>query len=181
MLIHSHNWRSMMNATFMKSLAPPDSHHFSAAIGWLGLGNWREANEELEAITPAFRAHPDVLELRMQIYANAGKWETCVDIGNALVQAVPERPFGWIHRSYALHELKHTQEAADLLKPAADRFPDQWLIRYNLACYACQLGNREEAWQWLEAAFDLGDPKEVKLMALEDPDLEKFWAEIGEI
>jgi hypothetical protein len=54
-------------------------------------------------------------------------------------------------------------------------------IRYNLACYACQLGNQEEAWDWLEDAFELGDSKRVKLMALDDLDLEPFWAEIGEV
>jgi len=26
--------------------------HFQAAVGWLELGNWLEANEELENITP---------------------------------------------------------------------------------------------------------------------------------
>jgi hypothetical protein len=75
------------------------------------------------------RAHPDVLEIRLHIYAKAKKWEPCVDIGNALVKVVPERPFGWIHRSSAFHELKRTQEAADLLKPATDHFPIEWLIR----------------------------------------------------
>jgi hypothetical protein len=35
--------------------------------------------------------------------------------------------------------------AADLLVPAAVIFPKEWLIRYDLACYACQLGKREEA------------------------------------
>jgi hypothetical protein len=30
------------------SLRPPDKHHLSAAQGRLGLGNWQEANEELE-------------------------------------------------------------------------------------------------------------------------------------
>jgi len=165
----------------VKPLEPPDTFHLDAAIGWLGLGNWQEANEELEKITPQLRAHPDVLEVRLEIYAKAGKWEPCVDLGNALVQAVPESPFGWMQRSFALHELKRTQEAADLLKPAADLFPKEWLIRYNLACYACQLGNRKEARTWLELAFELGDPKQVKLMALDDPDLEPIWTEIGEI
>ena len=42
----------------MKSLDSPNNHHLSAAIGWLELGNWQEANEELEKIAPALRAHP---------------------------------------------------------------------------------------------------------------------------
>lgn len=93
----------------------------------------------------------------------------------------PDRPEGWIHRSYALHELKRTEAALELLEPAAAMFTDLWTIPYNLACYACQLGNQDEAWEWLTDAFDLGDPKMVKPMALDDPDLETLWAEIGEV
>jgi hypothetical protein len=47
----------------VKELEPHDKRHLDAAQGWLGLGNWREANEELEQITPERRAHPDVLAL----------------------------------------------------------------------------------------------------------------------
>jgi tetratricopeptide (TPR) repeat protein len=165
----------------VKSLDAPDTFHLSAAIGWLELGNWHEANEELEKITPDLRAHADVLEIRSEIYAKAKKWEQCVDLGNALVKAVPNRPSAWLQRSFALHELKRTQEAADLLVPAAVLFPKEWRIRYNLACYACQLGNKKEAWKWLEFAFDLSGAKQVKLMALNDPDLETLWTEIAEI
>lgn len=166
----------------MNSLAPPDTHHLSAAQGWIELGNHLEANEELEQITSAFRSHPDVLELRWQIYAKAGKWEVCVDLGAALVASAPGQPAGWIHRSFALHELKRTEEALELLEPAADLFSDVWAIRYNMACYACQLGNQDEAWEWLKDAVDLaGGAKTVRLMALEDPDLEPLWPEIGEI
>jgi hypothetical protein len=52
---------------------------------------------------------------------------------------------------------------------------------HNLACYETQLGNLKSAWQWLKRAFDIEDPKELKLRALEDPDLQGLWAEIGEI
>ena len=69
----------------------------------------------------------------------------------------------------------------DLLTPATDLFPGDWMMRYNLACYACRLGNKKEAWNWLEIAFDLCAAKECKLMALDDPDLEALWAEISEI
>ena len=33
-------------------LQPPDNYHLRAVQGWLELGNWREANEALEQITP---------------------------------------------------------------------------------------------------------------------------------
>jgi hypothetical protein len=45
----------------VKPLDLPDIHHLRAAQGWLELGNHLEANEELEKIAPALRAHPSVL------------------------------------------------------------------------------------------------------------------------
>ena len=57
----------------MKPLEPPDSHHLSAAIGWLGLGNVAEAGAELEKIAPQFQSHPDVLVVQFDIHAQAGK------------------------------------------------------------------------------------------------------------
>ncbi len=67
-----------------------------------------------------------------------------------------------------------------MLIPVADKFPDT-TVRYNLACYSCQLGNLKEAMQWLELAIDLSGKKDVRLMALDDPDLEPLWTQIGEI
>jgi hypothetical protein len=67
-----------------------------------------------------------------------------VEIGEALVKTAPARPDSWIHRSYAQHELKRTEEASDLLLPAAHLFPGHWQIVYNLACYASRLGNLDE-------------------------------------
>ena len=52
-----------------------DQHHLRAAEGWLGLGDWRSANDELESITAALRAHPDVLAMRWQVYSEAKHWE----------------------------------------------------------------------------------------------------------
>jgi len=52
-------------------------------------------------------------------------------------------------------------------------------IRYNLARYAARLGQREKAQVWLDEAFRLSnDSKAVKLMALDDQDLEQFWTKI---
>ena len=36
------------------------------------------------------------------------------------------------------------------------------LIRYNLACYCCRLGNLKEAMQWLEQAIDLAGKKKLE-------------------
>ena len=54
-------------------------------------------------------------------------------------------------------------------------------MRYNLACYECQLGNLDRAKRWLEKAFELGDARNMKLAALDDPDSEPLWKVIGKI
>ena len=104
-----------------------------------------------------------------------------VDVATALTKLAPERPFGWIHRSFAPHELKQTQAALDNLLPVVGRFPQDVTMHYNLACYECQLWRLAEAKRWLAAAFDLGDPRQTKLMALDDPDLRPLWDHIGDV
>jgi hypothetical protein len=39
----------------------------------------------------------------------------------------------------------------------------------------------KEAMKWLEKAIDLAGKKDIRLMALDDPDLEPLWTKIGEI
>lgn len=157
-----------------------DQRHLVAAQGWLELGLPLEANEELEKITPQLRAHPDVLEVRWHIYANEQKWEACVDIANAIIKLAPEKSGGWIHRSFAMHELKRTQEAFDQLLLVADKFPKVWTIPYNLACYSSVLRQFDEAQNWLKRAIAV-DEKTVKRAAVEDEDLKPLWDSLGGI
>lgn len=165
----------------MKPLELHDQRHLEAAEGWIELGNHLEANEELENITPENRAHPAVLEVRWQIYAKVKKWEAALDIASALIQLLPELPLGYVHRSYSLHEMKRTEEARDNLLRVVHKFPKNPIMRYNLACYECQLERLGQAKNWLEKAFEIGDSKKIKLMALDDPDLEPLWKEIGSV
>ena len=62
-----------------------------------------------------------------------------------------------------------------------DKFPDEHTVSYNLACYACRLGNLRESLQWLERAIDLAGKTDIRARALDDPDLEPLWKHIGEI
>ena len=165
----------------IKKLPHPDNKYLDAAEGWLELGNWKEANEELENITPQLRAHPFVLEVRYKIFEAAGRWDGAVEIARTMSKSLPDNPWGYFHLAFSLHELKRTQEAYDALKPVVDKFPKEHLMRYNLACYSCQLGKLKEAFGWIVKAIDLAGKKDIRLMALDDPDLEPLWIKIGEI
>ena len=61
-----------------------------------------------------------MLEVRWHIYAKEENWAACVGIAEAVILIDPNRLDAWIHRSFALHELKRTQEAFDQLLPVAD-------------------------------------------------------------
>jgi Flp pilus assembly protein TadD len=167
----------------VQPLDSPDNHHLRAAQGWLGLGNWREANEELEKISLALHAHPDVLEVRFQVYAEAEKWETAAEIARELVQIRPKEPQFWISYAYATRRMPGggIPQAKVILGKAQQLFPKEQLIAYNLACYDCQVGDNGQAWKWLKIAFDLGNAKLVKVMALKDPDLKPLWTAIAEL
>jgi tetratricopeptide (TPR) repeat protein len=162
-------------------LEPPDSHFVKAAQGWLDLGVPAEAVAELKQISPKLQEHPEVLEMRFQICARTLEWRRCVEVANVLVERAPKRASGWIHRSYALHELKQTREAFEALLPALAEFPENWLVQYNLACYCCRLKEFDRALSFLEQACALGDMKEVRAMALQDSDLRELWEQIQQL
>jgi predicted Zn-dependent protease len=160
----------------MKALQPPDSLHLRAAEGWVGLGDCAAAEDELEQISPASRAHPDVLQLRWRICAVAKKWDACLDLATALTTMTPERRFGWIHRAHALDKLGRTLEAKDLLLSVVNDFEADSTIPYHLAQYCARLGQIDQAKHWLGKALLAADGFEavnrLRKMALEDPDLE---------
>jgi tetratricopeptide (TPR) repeat protein len=158
----------------MKSLSHEDKHHLEAAEGWLGLGDHLSANEELDQIATELKAHPRVLGVRLIIYLKVKNWEAVVDIASALATLKPDNAHGWICRSFALHELKQTQEAYDLLLPAKDKFPKNLTVPYNLACYCSQLNRLDEAQDWFKKAMAINE-QIVKRMAIDDPDLKPLW------
>jgi hypothetical protein len=56
--------------TKLAQLKYPDPMHLKAAAGWIQLGDYDSANDELEKIRAEWRAHPDVLDLRWFIYSH---------------------------------------------------------------------------------------------------------------
>ncbi|HUR45031.1 MAG TPA: hypothetical protein VMZ27_04065 [Candidatus Saccharimonadales bacterium] len=162
----------------MQPLDFPHLFHVQAAQGWIELGDFGEAKEELAKLGSELQQHPDVLEVQWEICARQKAWQAGAEVGRGLIRTAPERASGWIDLSYALHEMKQTQEAWDNLFAVAGKFPKVPTISYNLACYACQLGKVWEGEQWLKRAFDVGDPKELKEMALQDQDLKPLWGKV---
>lgn len=165
------------------SLSPSDQTHLEAAQGWLGLGNWREANEELDRITPTMRAHPDVLCIRWTVCSKARNWKLAVEIARKLAEADPDDSFGLVRLSWSLDELGRVQEAYDLLARAVNKYPEDYRLRYSLARYCSKSGKLKEAMHYLETAIDYGckEKHDLRQRALDDPAFEPLWLNISEI
>jgi hypothetical protein len=67
-----------------------DERHRQAAVGYAELGMYLEADAELDKIDPFCRAAPEVLAVRLGIYAGLKKWELMQVVAEKLV-LVPVR------------------------------------------------------------------------------------------
>lgn len=162
------------------TIEPPDRHHLSAALGWLGLGNWHEAKVELQKISDENRRAPAVLLAEYEVYSSSKDWGHAADVAGVLVEVIPNSAGVWLSLAYAVRRKPggNIEEARAILTKGEQLFPGESMIAYNLACYECQLGNMDMARDWLDKAMARGDAKQIRALALKDPDLEPIWAEL---
>jgi predicted Zn-dependent protease len=167
----------------VQDLEPPDSHHLAAAIGWLGLGCAGEARAELAKIFAASQKHSNVLEVRWTICAHEKQWRNALEIAAQELKFEPDESTGWLHRAYALRRVNGggLAQAWVALLPAAEKFPAEPVIAYNLSCYACQLQQFDVARHWLNRAVAAAKKDAIKKMALDDDDLQPLWEEIKDL
>ncbi len=165
----------------MQSLEPADIHRLNAALGWLELNSPAESRTELEQINAASQRHPAVLEIRWAVCAHEHDWNAALPIARDLLAVAPESVTAWLHHAYALRRADGggLSAAHDALSPASSKFPDEPTVFYNMACYACQLGQWEkQVMGWLRQALMKGKRGELLEMALKDPDLEPMRSQI---
>jgi tetratricopeptide (TPR) repeat protein len=150
-------------------LSHADKQHLRAAEGWFELGNLKEANAELDEIAPATRTHPDVLAMRVRIYEMAGQWQGAVEIASTLCKLRPKEGLPCLYLGRALDGLGNTAAAIDFLRHAADNFPNDSTLSYDLAVYCCKAGQLEAGREWLKRAIEVSGSGELKLRALYEP------------
>jgi tetratricopeptide (TPR) repeat protein len=144
-----------------------------AAVGYLELGMLGEANEEIENLAPELKTSSAVLGVRLEIYRAAEKWSLMEVVARELWKRHPDEPVYWNDLAWAVRRADSIKAAQKILLDASDRFPGDAMTHFNLGCYACQLGDIEQAKTRVGKAIEL-DAK-FKLLALDDPDLEPMW------
>src|SRR5690242_20372578 len=154
-------------------LEPPDRQHWQAAIGYVELGMFAEADSELDKIDPFCRALPEVLAVRLAIYRGLKKWELMQEIAKRLKEFEPDNVQWTISLAYATRRADSIQAAREILLHAEPKFPKEGIIKYNLACYSCQTGEIQKAKNYLQRALEID--LNWRMAALEDEDLKPLW------
>ena len=140
-----------------------------AAQGYSELGMFDDALAEIDSLPEEVAQNATVVELRTVILMQARRWKPALTASRALCRVAPEKPSGFIHTAFCLHELGRTTEARETLLSGPESLHAQPVYHYNLACYECALGNLDLARLHLDKSFELD--KAYREYARSDPDL----------
>lgn len=160
-------------------------HLANAAQGWLDLGLANEAECELNRIPSDLRKSPPLMDLHWRVYAAKEAWSQAEQLAASEIAIDGSRVSPWLRLAYSIRRARPkptgTEAASETLKEVAQRFPNEPVVAYNLACYACQLGKRDEAIEWLKRAIQRGDRTTILTMAAADDDLQPMWPILGDL
>lgn len=157
----------------MNTNQPADTLHLESAKGWCELGAFLDADEELKKISSPFSVHPDVLEVRWQVYSNLKRRDGALEIAGAIVNLDPERVNGWLYKASSLQESNRPKEAYETLIEANTRFPKNRAVLFELSCVCCMLERLKEADDWLAKSIEIG-LKQIRTKPLDDPRFDQF-------
>jgi len=104
-------------------LEPPDQQHWQAAVGYVELGMFQEANDQLENIDPFNRAAPEVLAVRIAVYHGLKKWELMQEIAKRLAEFQPHDIQWTISLPYATRRANSIEAAKEILLNAESKSP----------------------------------------------------------
>ena len=150
-----------------------------ASIGYLELGMLEEAAGELESLQPEIKNITAVLCVRLEIYRVARNWSLMEVVARELWKRHQDEAVYWNDLAWVVRRKDSIEAAQIILLEALEKFPNDAMTTYNLGCYACLLGDMDNAKKFVGDAIKL-DSK-YKLMALDDEDLMTLWDSLASL
>jgi tetratricopeptide (TPR) repeat protein len=148
----------------------PARKHLDYAQGFIELGLFAEARDELAWLSPAERIHADAIPVRLELAMGEEDWVEVPLLAHEATRLDPTQERPWVAWAYALREQHYIAEAREVLLRGESQIHDPSpIVSYNLSCYYCLLGDLPEAMRRLKKVF-ARDP-EWKNEAAKDPDL----------
>lgn len=110
----------------------------------------------------------------MAVLHELADWPRLAEAAATFVTRSPTESAGWVTWAYATRRAISLEAAERILLEAEVHHPEEAVIQFNLACYACVGGDLTTAQRRLDRAIAL-DPKFAEA-ARTDPDLEALRA-----
>lgn len=129
----------------------------SYANGYRELGMFKDSLEELSRLPEELAARVKTLQMKLAIYFDAKDWQAAECTAKEITLREPDNPGHFANLAFATRRSNSLAEANSILLAAIERFPDEAIIHFNLACYACIEGDLETAKDRLAKSISL-DP-----------------------
>lgn len=151
----------------------PSATRLRYALGYLELGLLEEADAELAPIPAPEKHSCDVLSVKLEINRLGNQWAQMGQTARMLIAKQPGKADWWISLAFATRRSTSVEAARLVLVKAKDLFPKVGTIYFNLGCYACVLGELDEAREQIARACALD--ADFKTLASTDEDLKPLW------
>ena len=92
--------------------------HLQSFVGYLELGMYEDANNELDSLPLKMQEHPTVQLARLEVLVEMKRWEEAVLLGESLCDLWPQELEYWFKTAFCQHELKQTMDAKQTLLKA---------------------------------------------------------------
>lgn len=158
---------------FVKRIPAEHVWHFRKCDGYLDLNMVERARDEMARIPSAYHDTVPYRQLQLRMAMEVEAWTRAAGLAEKLCSQEPGEASHWIQLAYATRRAQGLEEAHAVLRLARDRFPEEAIISFNLACYECQLGRTEQALDYLGEAEALAP--QCRDLALQDDDLKPLW------
>ena len=143
------------------------------ANGYIELGMYDDASDELEAIEGEDRMSVEVMSVRAMLYFHAKQWELMEATSRFVAEQKPDFSLGWVNWANALRFQGKFEEAKHVGSKGLELHPENGPLWYNMACYCSLMGDQREAKELLHKAASIDE--EFKKTAIDDPDLDELW------
>ncbi|MFT3784120.1 MAG: hypothetical protein QM790_19100 [Nibricoccus sp.] len=138
--------------------------------GYLELGMVDAAAAELERVPKEHANNFEVRVLQALIFQERKDWTALTPLAAGLTRDQPQDAGWWIMWAYATRRADSLAAAEKILLEAESNHPTDAMIKFNLGCYACQLGDLPRAQAYVDKAIALDE--RFREAAAKDSDLE---------